>query len=190
MTTHEQLRATQPTDDVMLDPERQAFVEEFAFMLQRAGWSLMDGRVLGYLMMTRAPYSSSADLAEALAASSGSVSTCTRRLVDSGFIKRHMIPGERSHFFRAESDVWGSWLATERRYLDRQRDVIATGLAAIEDSGDPADDAARQRLVNGRDYMIWLQSHHREMLVEWEAYKAARDAAPTTDGAAPAPDKE
>ncbi|KQO62998.1 GbsR/MarR family transcriptional regulator [Curtobacterium sp. Leaf261] len=182
MTTHHTEALGTAADDVLLDPERQAFVEEFAFMLQLAGTPLMDGRVLGYLMMTRTPYSSSADIAAALAASSGSVSMSTRRLVDSGFIKRHMVPGERSHYFRAESDVWGSWLATERRYLGRQRDVIARGLSAIEDSTDPADHAVQQRLVNGRDYMTWLQSHHHKMLEDWEAFKAARDGtAPPTD---------
>lgn len=189
MTTDRTPVPATTSDDVMLDPDRQAFVEEFAFMLQQTGSPLMDGRVLGYLMMTRAPYSSSSDIAAALAASSGSVSMSTRRLVDSGFIKRHLVPGERSHYFRAESDVWGSWLASERRYLDRQRDVIARGLSAIEDSTDPADVAAQQRLVNGRDYMTWLQSYHRKMLLDWEAFKAARDGAAPADQATTPPEQ-
>lgn len=175
----EQHRGTTEADPV-LDAERQTFVEEFALMLNDgAGMPLADARVLGYLMMTRAPYSSSADLQAALGVSSGSVSMATRRLVDSGFVKRHVVPGERAHYFRAENDVWGSWLAGERKYLDRQRDVIARGLAIVEHGGHTADgdvDAGvRERLTNGRDYMQWLAGHHRKMLVDWEAFKAARD---------------
>ncbi|WIB64352.1 MULTISPECIES: GbsR/MarR family transcriptional regulator [unclassified Curtobacterium] len=176
MSTDERTPADATGVGPVLDPARQAFVEEFAIMLQGSGFPLMDGRVLAYLIMTRAPYSSSADIAAGLEASSGAVSMATRHLVVSGFIKRHFVPGERSHYFRAENDVWGSWLAGERRYLDRERDVIEQGLAALGDSDDPADAPIRERLVNGRDYMTWLHSHHRKMLAEWEAFKAARDA--------------
>ncbi|WP_022907469.1 GbsR/MarR family transcriptional regulator [Curtobacterium sp. B18] len=172
--------ASDTVDDVVLEPERQAFVEEFALMLNdAAGMPLTDARVLGYLMVTRAPHSSSADLQAALGASSGSVSMATRRLVDSGFVKRHTVPGERSHYFRAEADVWGSWLASERKYLDRERDVIGRGLAVVEAAGrtgpGDVDAEVRERLLNGRDYMQWLQGYHRKMLEEWEAFKAARD---------------
>ncbi|MGU3411645.1 GbsR/MarR family transcriptional regulator [Microbacterium sp. M1A1_1b] len=181
---------TTTTDDRVLDPVRQAFVEEFALMLgEGAGMPLTDARVLGYLIMTRAPYSSSSDLQAALGASSGSVSMATRRLVDSGFVKRHTVPGERSHYFRAETDVWGSWLASERKYLDRQRDVIARGLAVVEQDGRTADgdvDApVRERLRNGRDYMQWLHGHHRKMLEDWEAFKADRDSTTDAPGTGP-----
>ncbi|MBK0296098.1 hypothetical protein IAE22_27775, partial [Bacillus sp. S34] len=46
-----------------------------------------------------------------------------------------LVPGERSHYFRAEADVWGSWLASERKYLDRQRDIIGRGLTVVEAAG-------------------------------------------------------
>lgn len=160
--------------DVYLDADRQGFVEDLAVMMNHAaGLPLTDGRVLGYLMMTQADHTSSAQLAQGLQASSGAISMATRRLVESGFVKRHVIPGDRRHYFRTETDVWGSWLATERRYLDRQRDVIARGLATT-DPDDPADAPVRERLENGRDYMTWLQGHHRAMLAEWEAFKAER----------------
>lgn len=174
-------------DHLHLEPERQAFVEEFAIMLaDGAGMPLTDARVLGYLIMTRAPYSSSANLQAALGASSGSVSMATRRLADAGFVKRHTVPGERSHFFRAETDVWGSWLAGERKYLDRQRDIIARGLAVVEQDGHTAagdvDAPVRERLRNGRDYMQWLNGHHHKMLEDWEAFKAARDTGDDAPG--------
>jgi hypothetical protein len=70
-------------------------------------------------------------------------------------------------------------LASERKYLDRQRDIIGRGLAVVEGAGrtgtGDVDAEVRERLLNGRDYMQWLQGYHRKMLEEWEAFKAARD---------------
>ena len=102
----------------------------------------MDGRILGYLIIMNAPYISSAELGKVLNASAGSVSMATRRMVDAGFIKRHVVPGDRSHYFRADDDPWGSFLAGERRYLDRQRELLERGLDVIGD----ADTEARERL--------------------------------------------
>ncbi|TXK17825.1 MarR family transcriptional regulator [Homoserinibacter sp. GY 40078] len=131
----------------------------------------MEGRILGYLMVMESPYISSADLAEALNASAGSVSMTTRRLVEAGFVRRHAVPGDRSHYFRMESDVWGGWLAGERKFLERMRELMTRGLELGID-----DQHARERLVNGRDYMSWVISYHRKMLGDWEAAKAERDA--------------
>jgi DNA-binding transcriptional regulator GbsR (MarR family) len=158
-----------------LEAERRAFADEFATMWGKTGAPFMDGRVLGYLMIMRRPFISSADLAEVLGASAGSVSMSTRRLVDAGFIKRHVIPGDRSHYFNADVDIWGSWLSGERRYLDRQRQTIEAGMALLEASDDPADRDAYRRMQNGRDYMAWLRDYHHKMLEAWEAFKAERD---------------
>ncbi len=100
--------------------------------------------------------------------------------METGFLKRHVVPGERSHYFRADNDVWGSWLAGERRYLDREREMIEYGLSLIADSADERDVPVRQRLINGRDYFGWIAAYHHKMLADWEAFKAARDAGDTT----------
>ena len=56
---------------------------------------------------------------------------------------------------------------------------VGRGLAVVEGAGrtgtGDVDAEVRERLLNGRDYMQWLQGYHRKMLEEWEAFKAARD---------------
>ena len=146
---------------------RAAFVEEFSALWAASGAPPMEGRVLAYLMIAEGPHASTAELMSALGASAGSVSMATRHLVEVGFIQRHQLPGERVHRFRVEDDVWGSWLARERHYLDRQRAVIDRALSALGDG--PA--GPRRRLTNGRNYMEWLAGYHRKMLEDWEAYK-------------------
>ena len=98
----------------------------------------MQGRVLGYLMLSNAPHVSSAELAEALHASTGSISTATKVLVDEGFIKRVGIAGQRSFFFKAEDDVWGAFLATEARYLRRRQLFAERALEALGSEDDRA----------------------------------------------------
>lgn len=160
------------------EARRRAYADEFGSMWAGTGGPMMDGRVMGYVMIMQQPFISSADLCAVLGASAGSVSTSTRRLVEVGYLKRHVVPGDRSHYFRADNDVWGSWLAGERRYLDRERQAIELGLSIL-DPDDEKDASARQRLVNGRDYFSWVITYHHKMLADWEAFKAARDAGET-----------
>lgn len=151
---------------------RRQFAEDISIIWEMAGTSRMDGRVLGYLMIMDRPFISSADLAAALGASTGAVSMSTRRLIDTNFIRRHSVPGDRNHYFAAEEDPWGSFLANERRYFEKEIRVLEAGLSWL----DPGDDAARVRLTNGRDYLEWVQDYHHKMLKDWQAHKRARQA--------------
>jgi DNA-binding transcriptional regulator GbsR (MarR family) len=150
---------------------RRQFAEDMSLIWEMAGTSRMDGRVLGYLMIMDRPFISSADLAEALGASTGAVSMATRRLIDTNFIRRHSVPGDRNHYFMAEEDPWGSFLANERRYFEREIRVLDAALRWV----NPAEGDARVRLTNGRDYLSWVQDHHHKMLADWEAHKRGRD---------------
>ncbi|HLT60263.1 MAG TPA: MarR family transcriptional regulator [Microlunatus sp.] len=145
---------------------RREFVESFGVIREMAGSPRMEGRVLGYLMTSTKPYVSSAELAGALKASAGSISITTRHLIESGFVTRHAVPGDRSHYFKVDDDIWGSFLAGERRYLDRQRAMFVDLLADLP----PGLDGPRRRLRNARNYMEWLASYHRKMLADWKAY--------------------
>ena len=147
--------------------ERLAFVEEFGLFWISQGNPRMEGRILGYLILTNAPYVSANDLATELNASAGSISTCARRLADVGFIKRHAIPGDRAHYWAVEDDVWGSFLAGERKYLRTERMMADRALAVV-----PADEEGpRTRLENMRDYMAWLEVHHTRLLADWLEYR-------------------
>jgi DNA-binding transcriptional regulator GbsR (MarR family) len=170
MATHERPEAAEVIGEREL--ERRQFAEDLSLIWELAGTSRMDGRVLGYLMITDRPYLSSADLAGALQASSGAVSMSTRRLVDMRFIRQHSIPGDRRHYFKAEDDPWGSFLSNEHRFFDREIEVIDDALDALE----PTDQMARRRLTNGRDYLHWIAAYHNKMLADWEAHKRDRDA--------------
>jgi DNA-binding transcriptional regulator GbsR (MarR family) len=144
--------------------------EEFGLVWEEFGMLRMDGRVLGYLMLSDAPHVSSAELRDALQASAGSISTTTRRLKQWGFIRQVAVPGERSHFYRAADDVWGAFLAAEDKNYRRARDFADHVLRGLEDGNE----LARLRFENMRDYHEWLESHHRTISELWEEHKRTR----------------
>jgi hypothetical protein len=149
------------------DENRASLVEEMGLIWAELGSPRMQGRVLGYLMLSNAPYVSSAELAEALHASTGSISTATKVLVDEGFVRRVALAGERSFFFRAEDDVWGAFLATEARYLRRRQLFAEQALQVL----GPEDERPRTRFLNMRDYHEWLAAHRREIHADWSRFK-------------------
>lgn len=154
-----------------LDEATRAFIEDFAYAWGAAGNPRMDGRVLGLLLIVDRPYLSSAQIADLLKASTGAVSMSTRALMNLGFIKHHSVPGDRSHHFRTEEDVWGSFLAGERDYLSRISSTIEFGLDTLPDGAEHP----RTRLNTARRYMTWLASYHRKMLADWQAYRDSPD---------------
>jgi len=149
------------------DEARSNLVEEMGLVWTELGSPRMQGRVLAYLMLSNAPHVSSAELAAALHASTGSISTATKVLVDEGFIKRVGIAGQRSFFFRAEDDVWGAFLATEARYLRRRQLFAERALHAL----GTEDERPRTRFLNMRDYHEWLAEHRHETHEKWARYK-------------------
>ncbi|MFE7508166.1 GbsR/MarR family transcriptional regulator [Promicromonospora sp. NPDC057488] len=164
----------QPADGVdepVLDAAAEHFVEQFALTWGASHSPRMEGRIVGLLMIVDRPYLSSQQIAKLLKASAGAVSTSTRRLVETGFVKRHAVLGDRQHYFRVEDDIWGSFLASERAYLGHLRNVIDDGLAIAGEADGP-----HKRLVNARNYMEWLAGYHRKMLADWEAYRDAQPA--------------
>ncbi|TDD64659.1 transcriptional regulator [Jiangella aurantiaca] len=148
------------------------FVEELGLLFEEMGERRMNGRVLGYLMLSSEPHVSTAELMRELNASAGSISAATRALSAPGFIRRVSVPGSRGHFYRADDDVWGAFLATEHRYLYKRQRLADEVMAALGD----ADDIVQRRMANMRDYFNWLEARHRTLGNEWEEYKRQRDA--------------
>jgi DNA-binding transcriptional regulator GbsR (MarR family) len=162
--------AASPNPSALGDDERAALVEEIGLLWEEFGMLRMDGRVTGYLMLSNAPHVSTAELRDALRASAGSISTTTRRLKEFGFIRQVAVAGERSHFFRADDDVWGAFLAAESKAYIRAREFAEHVLHVLGND----DEHPRTRFQNMRDYHEWLESHHRLLYERWEEFKRGR----------------
>ena len=89
-----------------LQDEEKRFVEEVGIVFEQTGLPRMAGRIFGWLLICDPPYQSPSELAEALMASRGSISTMARLLTQLGLVERLGIPGERHGYFRIRSDAW------------------------------------------------------------------------------------
>jgi len=85
--------------------ERAAYVERWARLLEAQGQPRIAGRIYAQLATSVEPYLSLNDLATQLGVSRGSISTNTRRLIDTGFVTRVAVPGSRREHYAADADA-------------------------------------------------------------------------------------
>jgi len=81
------------------------FVEEVGMAFEQTGLPRMAGRIFGWLLIADPPHQSPDELAKALLASKGSISSMTRLLIQTGLIERFTMPGVRHDYFRVQEDA-------------------------------------------------------------------------------------
>jgi hypothetical protein len=134
-----------------------------------AGAPRMVGRVLGWLLVCEPPEQSAAELADALQASKGSISTATRVLLRMGLIERVRMRGERFDRFSAQIGTWDELLWREDQFSE-PRKVLRLGLEALAD--EPGERRAR---LEEMDWMYeWWQKRIGELHAQYLADKANR----------------
>lgn len=85
--------------------EKQQFVEKVGIVFEQTGLPRMAGRIFGWLLISDPPHQSTDQLAEALIASKGSISTMTRFLIQISLIERLSLLGVRHSYFRLQPDA-------------------------------------------------------------------------------------
>lgn len=77
------------------EPDIMEFVEQMGGYFESRSLTRLAGRLLGWLLVCDPERQSSEELATALAASSGGISTNARMLIQFGFIERLAVAGDR-----------------------------------------------------------------------------------------------
>jgi DNA-binding MarR family transcriptional regulator len=155
-------------DELDRETRERHFVEEMGLLMAQAGEPPMMGRVLGRLLICDPPHQSSAELAEYLQASAGSISTTTRALQAAGLIERAPVPGERATYFRLRAHPWGEVMRRQAVILRLSRECAERGLAALE--GEP--EARKARLHDFHDFYAFFEERLPEMIDAWAARTA------------------
>ncbi len=86
--------------------EEKHFVEDVGIVFEQTGLPRTAGRIFGWLLISDPPYQSTSELAEALMASRGSISSMTRLLIQMGAIERISLTGVRHGYFHLRPDAW------------------------------------------------------------------------------------
>jgi DNA-binding transcriptional regulator GbsR (MarR family) len=124
----------------------------------------MAGRILGWLLISDPPYQSTAELADVLQASKGSLSTMTRLLLQMGFIERVAMPGFRRDYFRLKSGAWIEMIRQTVYELTAMRELAERGLKLTENK----DTELQQRLKEARDFYAYLEREYPLLIEQWE----------------------
>lgn len=117
------------------------FVEQMGGYFESNGLTRLSGRLLGWLLVCRPERQSSEELASALDASSGGISTNARMLIQFGYIERVGVAGDRRTYYRLRPNAFA---AGERQRIRTMADLTAmaeTGLRAMR--GSPSEDTRR-----------------------------------------------
>lgn len=143
------------------------FVEEMATMLETEGLPRMYGRVFGYLLVSEPRHQSSAQLAEALHASRGAISTATRALAKASLIRRKRIKGSRAIYFEIPDDAADLLLRSSIARIALFHRVVDTGLELVE--SDPSRDPGR--LLGMKRIYQFMEAEFPKLLERWDAQK-------------------
>ncbi len=147
--------------------EERHFVEDVGLFFEEMGFPRMAGRILGWLLICEPPEQSAGQLAEALQASKGSLSTMTRLLIQIGLVERVGLPGERRDYFRIKPGAWPQLIRTQMQVMTGLHQVVERGLAMMEHE----DPERKERLLEAHDLYAFLERELPELFRRWELEK-------------------
>jgi len=144
------------------------YVEEYGVCLETSGLPRMAGRILGWLLICTPPYQTSDQVAEALDASKGTVSSMTRMLIQLGLIEKIGLPGERRDYFRIRPDLWEQLMAQQLTEISQMRNMAKRGLVLMQH----APQADRQRLSEMYDMYSFFEQELPGLLERYRREKS------------------
>ncbi|GAA5106795.1 GbsR/MarR family transcriptional regulator [Nocardia iowensis] len=146
-------------------PEQLAFVEDFALVLERMGLVRMTGRATGWLLVSDPPEQTFGQIADALQASKGSISSALKTLVTMRWVDKTSKPGDRKDYYSIRPGILPE--------LTRQQSGMYTDLTAMTSRGlalfdDPnGDQAARVRDMH--EFFVWMGKELPALIDRWYA---------------------
>jgi DNA-binding transcriptional regulator GbsR (MarR family) len=151
-----------------INTEEKQFIEEVGIVSEQTGLPRMAGRILGWLLISEPPHQSTIQLAEALMASKGSISTASRLLIQIGLIERLSLPGVRHDYFRIRSDAWQHMI---KRGLEDEikmfRQLAERGLEVLSEKA-LLTHLNQKWLEEMRDVYSFLDREFPALLERWE----------------------
>lgn len=142
---------------------RKQFTDEMGFFFEKIGYPRMAGRIWGWLLICDPPEQTAAQIAEALSASRGSISSMTRLLQMWG-VERTGIPGKRGCCYRVKADSFVNLLHTEAGMFTEIRNLIERGLDAMKDEPKKV----RERLIEGYDLFSYVEKEYPLLIEKWQ----------------------
>lgn len=158
-------------ESMSADVRLRHFVEEMGLLWEGIGVPRMTGRIIGWLLVCDPPAQTAAQLAAALSASKGSISTNLRALVQMGLVERISLPGERATRIRIANGAWLRLMLGEHARMALYREAADRGLDLLSDAAPER----RARLLEFRELFEFLEREYPLLLQHFAEWRAARE---------------
>ncbi|UGT42723.1 winged helix DNA-binding protein [Nocardia yamanashiensis] len=147
-----------------------AFVEDFALVLERMGLVRMVGRTVGWLLVCDPPQQTFNQIAEALQASKGSISSALKTLTTMHWVDKTTRPGDRRDYYSVRPGILPELTKRQSGMYDTLTQMTSRGLALFEDPN--GEDAARVRDMH--EFFVWMGKELPALLDRWDAEQGAK----------------
>lgn len=157
------------TDDIAPTPDQLAFVEDFALVLERMGLVRMTGRAAGWLLVAEPPEQTFGQIADALQASKGSISSALKALVTMRWVDKISKPGDRKDYYSIRPGILPELTRQQSGMYDDLTAMTSRGLALYDDPDGPQ--AARVREMH--EFFVWMGKELPALIDRWYAEQRA-----------------
>ncbi|MBF6300974.1 MarR family transcriptional regulator [Nocardia amamiensis] len=142
-----------------------AFVEDFALVLERMGLVRMAGRTVGWLLICDPPEQTFNQIAEALQASKGSISSALKTLTTMRWVDKTSKPGDRRDYYSVLPGILPELTRQQSGMYDQLTGMTSRGLALFDDAN--SEGAARVRDMH--EFFVWMGKELPALLDRWDA---------------------
>ena len=146
------------------------FAEQMASLYEKFGAPPMAGRIAGWLMICEPELQTAAQLAEALQASKGSISTMTRYLLQVETIERIKKPGERAAYYRFARRPMTEVMARRQAMFVQVEKLTERGLELLAD----ASEERREPIQQLHDFHLFMRGQMADVVQRWERTRGKR----------------
>lgn len=139
----------------------------------RRGWPPITARTLAWLTVCDPPEQSPAQIAEAVQASRGSLTSTLRILSTAGLVRAVTRPGDRSTYYRVAEDAWANSWHEQLAGLKAFADLTGEGVEILG-----AGSARAARVRNAYELYRFLIEEAEPLWRRWEQRTKARKGPP------------
>ncbi len=154
----------------MINSDKNSFIEGLGQFFETSSLPKIAGKIFAWLLICGEPGQTSAQLAEALNISKGSISTSTQILTYAGFLERVRLPGDKRYVYRIRPNIWEKFSEQGKIQFTAIRQIAEMGLKLTE--GQPEE--SRLLLREMVDFYSFFEKEYPRLIELWHEYKEKR----------------
>ena len=148
------------------------YIEDFGLYFENFGLPRTAGRILAWLLICDPPHQTMDELVETLQISKSTISTSSRMLIESGFINRISLPGQRRDVYRIDNDAWIKGFERKSAEMETMHQFAKRGLALVAQ----APPEQRQRVEEMIEAYTFMGREYPLLLERWKQQRQKKDS--------------